>query len=585
MSTFPLFESITELYYGNDPHLDAWLLYFFTENNIEYAVKPELNASPEQIRFMVDLDPDQVFAPCSDWMLKNLLGTEMTAPLLAEYRNEWRLLVRIVHGNIEDRYTRKKILSLSRHKFRGALTSTFLIPSRLLKHLVTIFLCQCAVEDPMRTHKRLMNKRANDFIYSQAFNGYLSACPSSTLGCQRIQDLRWELDLLELKRLFSLSTCEMIWEKDIDALEIRNFCNETNGFNAEEFDGVMRPLLGPQALNPLRILFLPDTSGGIMFDLLIIKSLLRQGHKVILALKEGFYFEAPTFWDREYDPFFAMGLAEAHFLADNEASKNKLLKTLRENSFVVISDGTRERLNLYRTSVTFARSWKESDLIIAKGARNYRRLVLNTHAFTRNIVSYYRNTDGTFAFHFKKRSPRVIKITEKQILAKAEKIMSAMRKKRSEGELVMFYSAIIGSIPGELKSAKRVLNTFVRYLRKKLGGALIINPAEHFEQGMDGDDLMYMWEKVQRSGLIDVWRFQTVTDIEKSFELMEEKVPSVWLGKDATFSTGCTKEMHIALDVQKKHPELQIIGPSPEKFFRRREYGVGKYFDASLDRT
>jgi hypothetical protein len=163
--------------------------------------------------------------------------------------------------------------------------------------------------------------------------------------------------------------------------------------------------------------------------------------------------------------------------------------------------------------------------------------------------------------------------------------MSAMRKKRSEGELVMFYSAIIGSIPGQLKSAKRVLNTFVRYLRKKLGGALIINPAEHFEQGMDGDDLMYMWEKVQRSGLIDVWRFQTVTDIEKSFELMGEKVPSVWLGKDATFSTGCTKEMHIALEVQKKHPELQIIGPSPEKFFRRREYGVGKYFDAALAST
>jgi hypothetical protein len=280
-----------------------------------------------------------------------------------------------------------------------------------------------------------------------------------------------------------------------------------------------------------------------------------------------------------------MGLAEAFFLADNEVSKNKLLKTLRENSFVVISDGTRERLNLYRTSVTFARSWKESDLIIAKGTRNYRRLILNTHAFTRNIISYYREPDGRLQFHFKKRSPRVIKITEKQILSQAERIMSAMRKKRSEGELVMFYSAIIGSIPGQLKSAKRVLNTFVRYLRKKLGGALIINPAEHFEQGMDGDDLMYMWEKVQRSGLIDVWRFQTVTDIEKSFELMGEKVPSVWLGKDATFSTGCTKEMHIALEVQKKHPELQIIGPSPEKFFRRREYGVGKYFDAALAST
>lgn len=92
-----------------------------------------------------------------------------------------------------------------------------------------------------------------------------------------------------------------------------------------------------------------------------------------------------------------------------------------------------------------------------------------------------------------------------------------------------------------------------------------------------------MWEKVQRSGLIDVWRFQTVADIEKSFELMGQKVPSFWTGKDSTYSTGCTKEMHIALDVQKTNPEMQIIGPSPDKFFRRREYGVGKFCDSAID--
>ena len=64
--------------------------------------------------------------------------------------------------------------------------------------------------------------------------------------------------------------------------------------------------------------------------------------------------------------------------------------------------------------------------------------------------------------------------------------------------------------------------------------------------------------------------------------MMGRKVPSPWLGKDSTYSTGCTKEMYIALDVQKKHPELQIIGPSPKQFFRRREYGVGKYFDERI---
>ena len=114
------------------------------------------------------------------------------------------------------------------------------------------------------------------------------------------------------------------------------------------------------------------------------------------------------------------------------------------------------------------------------------------------------------------------------------------------------------------------------------GQQVIINPAEYFEPGMDGDDLMFMWEQVQRSGLINIWRFQSMEDIEASFGLMGLKVPPVWSGKDATFSTGCTKEMRIALDMQRSHPELQIVGPGPEKFFRRGDYGVGKFFDATI---
>ena len=42
------------------------------------------------------------------------------------------------------------------------------------------------------------------------------------------------------------------------------------------------------------------------------------------------------------------------------------------------------------------------------------------------------------------------------------------------------------------------------------------------------------------------------------------------------------EEMRIALDMQRSHPELQIVGPGPEKFFRRGDYGVGKFFDATI---
>ena len=93
---------------------------------------------------------------------------------------------------------------------------------------------------------------------------------------------------------------------------------------------------------------------------------------------------------------------------------------------------------------------------------------------------------------------------------------------------------------------------------------------------------MYMWEIVQRSGYIDIWRFQTSDDIVQAFELMKKRVPPEWVGKDATYSTGCTKEMKIALEVQRVHPEMQIMGPAQQKFMRRQDYGIGKMYDQRL---
>jgi hypothetical protein len=130
--------------------------------------------------------------------------------------------------------------------------------------------------------------------------------------------------------------------------------------------------------------------------------------------------------------------------------------------------------------------------------------------------------------------------------------------------------------------AMKLMSTSVQRILQQSEKTFIINPSEHSEEGMDADDLMFMWEIVQRSGYIDIWRFQTYDDIVEAFEQINTKVPPEWVGKDSTYSTGCTKEMKIALDVQKSHPEMQIIGPAKEKFLRRQDYGVGKMYDQRL---
>ena len=180
MSKLPDFTSVRELRYGRDPYLDAWLLHFMTENNIEPTVNPAENAQQEQLRFMVDVDDDQVFVPCSDEMFENLLHTRLSSALRQEYREKWRMLVHLARINIKDRYTRRKIFALSRHKVRQVLHAPFLIPSRFLKQLMTIFMAMSGVHDPQRKEKRQANKRALDFMNSPDMNRSLYACPEST---------------------------------------------------------------------------------------------------------------------------------------------------------------------------------------------------------------------------------------------------------------------------------------------------------------------------------------------------------------------------------------------------------------------
>ncbi len=567
--------------YGTDPVRDAWLLHFMTENNLEHFIAPEKNASPEQLRFMVSLEPEEIYVPCSDAMFSHLLSERADPLVVAEYDDRLARIGRLIDDFVPDAYTAAKIRALCELKYRQALVKPTLIPSRLAKRLCTIFLTQSGLDDPYRERKRLFNRRAFAFIQSEAFQTMLYACPEELPGCRAIPELRFALDMLELRRLLLLGAMPGIWNGE-GAPPDRAALDAAMAAFPETFARFER-MLDPRRSGPLKILFLPETAGGVLFDLLAVRTLMRLGHRVVVALKDGFYFDAPTVWDAEGDPILDTALDGAHFLTDSRASKNRLLQVMRENPLTVISDGTRERLNLYRVSVTFARAWKEADLVIARGRLNHRRLIETSYLFTRDVVSFFADEQGGLRLDFKPRAPGARSFTEADITAQAEEIIAGMRAAKTAGKSVMFYSAVIGSIPGQTETAIELVTTFVGYLREKLSGTFIINPAEHFEEGMDADDLMFMWEKVQRSGLIDVWRFQTHFDIEKSFSLLGRRVPPAWAGKDATFSTGCTKEMHIALSMQARQPELQIIGPDPEKFFRRREYGVGKFCDAGIE--
>lgn len=577
------FRKVSDIRLGNEPAFDAWFYSFCAENNIEHSINPTGVAGPEQLRFMVALDERQIYAPCSDRTFIQLLEASQTRSfsprLRRQYAEAWRSIISVLHRQVEDREKRRTIINYCRLRFRGCLALGNILPSRLIKRLVTTLLSQFEGRDPWREARQSQYHELVRFLESETFCRQLEAIPQQALSHTDMGSLRRELDVIELARLFHLAGRRA---ESLAALVRQAEQSATTELfrGAEALVPQIETLLGAPGASRT-FLYICDMEGGLALDLQIIRTLLRLGHKVILTLKETPLYMAPTIWDVAFNPVIMNRFAESFILRDPATSKNALLRKLRESRLLIISDGTGERLNLYRASVTFARAWKECDAVLARGLCNRDVLFWTSHLFTRDIFCFWEGREGV-RMECRPRSPEVRKFSEQKLNAKAASIIQSMRAARDEGKSVMFYSCIIGSIPGQTHVAIRVAETFVTFLRERLDQIFIINPAEYFEPGMDGDDLMYMWEQVQRSGLITIWRFQSMEDIETSFSLLGRKVPPVWSGKDATFSTGCTKEMHIALDMQKSHPELQIVGPGPEKFFRRGDYGVGKYFDATL---
>ncbi len=577
-----------------DPAVDAWLTNFFTENHLDFETQPDEVASPEQVRFVVHLSENAVYYPCSAELFEAISTRQSDSYLQARYQEVWTVVERLVEDVISDGPKRTFLLKLLRMKFEHDTHDGILLPSRLKKRLIKIFINKSKIDTPYFPAKVQINKRVQTLISRPNLWHIFNWIDQHTvLSFESLEDLKAEAAKLQLQRMFRLCVARELWEDEregtevpeVDFIAILNRPLSGNGVEALQAC-LQRPQDAPGSctVDPKKILWLSNEAGEIIVDLKIIRFLLGWGHKIILVVKDGFYLNKVSRYDVEHDPILQQELRAATFIKDPAISKKELLEQLkRDTQLFIISDGTQERLNLLRTSTTFARMFKEADVVISKGVDQYRRLFATPFRFTRDVFNVRLGEDGQEVIvSYKPKHPEAVNFSEQDLKEKAQGIIQQMDAAKKRGDKIIFYSAIIGSIPGEMETAIQILAAFVGHLRDIYKKSFIINPAEHFVPGMDADDLMYMWEVVQRSGLIDIWRFQTVEDIETSFRLLEREVPPEWLGKDATYSTGCTKEMNIALTVQRQHPEMQIIGPAKERFLRRSEYGIGKLYDRRL---
>ena len=577
-----------------DPSADAWLTNFFTENHLDFETQPDEVASPEQVRFVVHLPENAVYYPCSTELFEAILKRQSKTYLQDRYQEVWKVVEQLVQDLIADESRRTFLTELLRMKFEHDTHDDILLPSRLEKRLFKIFIDKSKIDTPYFPAKVQRNKMVNELVAGPTFwNSFNWIDQQTILSFESLEDLKSEAAKLQLRRLLNLCVANELWETreagaGLSTVDFNKILHRPLGGNGVKplQDYLQRPQEAPGTCSepPKKILWLCNDAGEIVVDLKIIRFLLGWGHKVILVVKDGFYLHKVTRYDVEHDPALMQEVHDAYHIKDPAISKKELLERLKtDTQLFIISDGTQERLNFLLSSTTFARMFKEADVVISKGEEQWRRLFATPFQFTRDIFNVRLAPDGQEVIvSYKPKHREAEKFSEQDLNEKAQSLIREMTAAKDRGDKVIFYSAIIGSIPGQMETAVQLLKVYVDHLRKGYKKSFIINPAEHFVPGMDADDLMYMWEVVQRSGLIDIWRFQTVEDIETSFRLLNKEVAPEWLGKDATYSTGCTKEMKLAIDVQREHPEMQIIGPAKERFLRRSEYGIGKLYDRKL---
>jgi len=577
---------------GLDPEMDAWFTAFFIENHLDHFTHPEQAAAPEQVRFTVYTEEDERYYPCSDRMFAAIMSRNESDFIQSKYQEVLERVLKLIDGQIKNQSEKDYLNALIKIKYRHETRDEIMIPSRLEKRLIRIFLNHTQIGDPYIIQKASRNRRVSRMLNSEGFQKALNYFNRADLtdSPSSLAELKILVEDLELKRLFSLAVERSLWESDesIAYTEedfLKMFERPLTGNGIEplfRFLGIQSPN-GQSEVGTKKILWMADEAGEFVIDLAIINYLTKLGHKIIIVFKGGPLFTKVDFEDAQEDEVLRRELEGALFLEEKNMSKNELVKTLRsDHNIIAISDGTRENLNLLMASITFARTFKEVDGVISRGHDQRRRFFDTRFRFTQDIFNISADDHGAISIYYKPKHPAVIKFSHKDLENKAKKIIDRMVDAKKRGMTVVFYSGIIGSIPGRISTAKKIMSVFIEYLKEQFAMTFIINPSEYFEPGMDADDLMYMWEIVQRSGQIDIWRFQTYDDIVQAFQIMNSKVPPEWVGKDATFSTGCTKEMRIALDIQAKHTEMQIIGPAKEKFMRRSEYGVGKMYDKRL---
>jgi DNA-binding cell septation regulator SpoVG len=198
---------------GGDPEKAAWLTAFYIENHLDPFAYPGQVASPEQIRFMVCLDEDERYYPCSDEMFEAIVNRDRSDHIQAGYKRVLDKVLALINDKIEDPKERRYLETLVRIKYHHETRDEMMIPSRLEKRLTQIFINRTQIEDPNISEKTIRNKQAARVLESAAFQKALNHWDVVDAQNQprTLAEVKAMTEQLELKRLLTMTGESAMW--------------------------------------------------------------------------------------------------------------------------------------------------------------------------------------------------------------------------------------------------------------------------------------------------------------------------------------------------------------------------------------
>jgi len=423
---------------GENPEKDAWHTAFFIENHMDYFAYPDHVASPEQVTFMIYTENDERYYPCSDRMFEAIMSKNDSSFLQEKYKKVLQRIMELIDSQIEDERDKSFLETLIKIKFLHETQDEMMIPSRVEKRLLKIYLDRTLIDDPFLCEKAIRNNRVSKALCSEVFKKAINQVDNTVIlnSPSTLAGIKEFIEHVEIKRLLSLSVEKSLWESDESKAYKEVDFHEL--FNRQMIGNGVKPLLNFLGIEgkddqTKKILWLADESGEIIVDLAIIKYLTKLGHKVIIAFKDGPLYTKVDFLDAQEDEILSKQLEGAFFIEEKNIGKNELVGILRsDKNIIVISDGTRENFNLLLTSKVFSRIFREVDGIISRGHDQKRRIFENHFQFTRDIFNISRGPDGSILISYKPKHPSVIKFSHSDLEKKAKIIIDQMEEAKKK---------------------------------------------------------------------------------------------------------------------------------------------------------